>query len=81
MSNKKNVRNAALQLLETIEKNQAYSNLLLNSTIEKNEINKIDVGLLTEMVYGTIQRKMTLDFYLKPFIEKNKKLQIGRAHV
>ena len=75
MSNKKNVRNAALQLLETIEKNQAYSNLLLNSTIEKNEINKIDVGLLTEMVYGTIQRKMTLDFYLKPFIEKNKKLQ------
>lgn len=75
MSSKKNVRDAALQLLETIEKNQAYSNLLLNSTIEKNEISKVDVGLLTEIVYGTLQRKMTLDFYLKPFIEKNKKLQ------
>lgn len=75
MSSKKNVRNAAVQLLETIEKNQAYSNLLLNSTIEKNEISKVDVGLLTEIVYGTLQRKMTLDFYLKPFIEKNKKLQ------
>ncbi|RSD28068.1 16S rRNA (cytosine(967)-C(5))-methyltransferase RsmB [Mesobacillus subterraneus] len=75
MSKKKNVRDAALQLLETIEKNQAYSNLLLNSTIEKNEISPIDVGLLTELVYGTLQRKMTLDFYLKPFIEKNKKLQ------
>jgi 16S rRNA (cytosine967-C5)-methyltransferase len=75
MSSKKNVRNAAVQLLETIEKNQAYSNLLLNSTIEKNEISKVDVGLLTEIVYGTLQRKMTLDYYLKPFIEKNKKLQ------
>ncbi|NKE05322.1 16S rRNA (cytosine(967)-C(5))-methyltransferase RsmB [Mesobacillus selenatarsenatis] len=75
MSKKKNVRDTALQLLETIEKNQAYSNLLLNNAIEKNEINPIDVGLLTELVYGTLQRKMTIDFYLKPFIEKNKKLQ------
>ncbi|CAM3743377.1 16S rRNA (cytosine(967)-C(5))-methyltransferase RsmB [Mesobacillus thioparans] len=75
MSKKKNVRDTAVQLLETIEKNQAYSNLLLNNAIEKNEINPIDVGLLTELVYGTLQRKMTLDFYLKPFIEKNKKLQ------
>ncbi|WP_226643979.1 16S rRNA (cytosine(967)-C(5))-methyltransferase RsmB [Mesobacillus subterraneus] len=75
MSKKKNVRDTALQLLETIEKNQAYSNLLLNNAIEKNEINPIDVGLLTELVYGTLQRKMTIDFYLKPFIEKNKMLQ------
>ncbi|MBT2641218.1 16S rRNA (cytosine(967)-C(5))-methyltransferase RsmB [Bacillus sp. ISL-41] len=75
MSKKKNVRDTALQLLETIEKNQAYSNLLLNNAIDKNEINPIDVGLLTELVYGTLQRKMTIDFYLKPFIEKNKKLQ------
>lgn len=75
MSKKKNVRDTALQLLETIEKNQAYSNLLLNSAIEKDEISPIDVGLLTELVYGTLQRKMTIDFYLKPFIEKNKKLQ------
>jgi 16S rRNA (cytosine967-C5)-methyltransferase len=75
MSKKKNVRDTALQLLETIEKNQAYSNLLLNNAIEKNEINPIDIGLLTELVYGTLQRKMTIDFYLKPFIEKNKKLQ------
>src|SRR5574342_259883 len=75
MSKKKNVRDAAVQLLEPGEKNQAYSNLLLNSAIEKNEINPIDIGLLTELVYGTLQRKMTLDFYLKPFIEDNKKLQ------
>lgn len=75
MSNNKNVREAALELLETVEKNQAYSNLLLNSAIEKNEISKIDIGLLTELVYGTLQRKMTIDYYLTPFLAGNKKLE------
>lgn len=73
-SKKKNVREIALDLLTTIEKNQSYSNLLLNTTIEKNELSAKDVGLLTELTYGTLQRKMALDFYLKPFIKDNKKL-------
>lgn len=32
---RKNVREAALDILESIQKNQAYSNLLLNTTIKK----------------------------------------------
>lgn len=72
---KKNVREAALELLETIDKNQAYSNLLLNKTIEKNEIDSIDVGLLTELTYGTLQRKMTLDYYLEPSLKSGKKIE------
>lgn len=66
---KKNVRKTALDCLEQIEKNQAYSNLLLNNTIKKNELPAKDIGLLTELVYGTIQRKLTLDYLLKPFIK------------
>jgi len=69
------VREAAVDLLEAIEKNQSYSNLLLNSTIEKNNISSIDTGLLTELTYGTLQRKMALDYYLKPFIKNSKKLE------
>lgn len=65
----KNVRKTALDCLEQIEKNQAYSNLLLNNTIKKNELPAKDIGLLTELVYGTIQRKLTLDYLLKPFIK------------
>src|SRR5699024_5731463 len=30
--------------------------------------------LLTELVYGTIERKMTLDYYLKDYIKKQKKM-------
>ncbi len=72
---KKNVRETAVDLLEAIDKNQAYSNLLLNKTIEKNQIAQIDVGLLTELIYGTLQRKMTLDYYLEPFLKNNKKVE------
>lgn len=72
---KKNVREATVELLESIEKNQSYSNLLLNSTIEKNNIPSIDIGLLTELTYGTLQRRMALDYFLKPFIKNSKKLE------
>lgn len=75
MASKKNVREVALYLLESIEKNQAYSNLLLNDAIEKNKIDKKDIGLLTELVYGTLQRKLTLDYFLKPFIKNSRKLE------
>lgn len=78
---KKNVREAALELLETIEKNQAYSNLLLNKTIEKNQIDSKDIGLLTELIYGTLQRRMTLEFYLAPFVNNSKKLEKWVSHL
>ena len=72
---RKNVREAALDILESIEKNQAYSNLLLNTSIKKNEIPQKDVGLLTEIVYGTLQRRMTLDYFLKGFLSNGKKVE------
>ncbi|OLO40842.1 16S rRNA (cytosine(967)-C(5))-methyltransferase [Alkalihalophilus pseudofirmus] len=69
----KTVREVALDVLLQIEKNQAYSNLLLNQTVQKSNLDPRDVGLLTEIVYGTVQRRDTLDFYLEPFIKKGKK--------
>lgn len=66
----KNVREVALDILEAVEKQRSYSNLLLNSFIKKYQLKGPDTALLTEMVYGTIQRKMTLDYYLEPFIKK-----------
>ncbi|MBP2240080.1 16S rRNA (cytosine967-C5)-methyltransferase [Cytobacillus eiseniae] len=72
---KKNVRETALDLLEAVEKNQSYSNLLLNHAIQKNAIPPKDIGLLTELTYGTLQRRMSLDFYLQPFLQGNKKIE------
>ncbi|RXI98059.1 16S rRNA (cytosine(967)-C(5))-methyltransferase RsmB [Anaerobacillus alkaliphilus] len=66
---KKNVREVALDILLQIEKNQAYSNLLLNQSIKREKLIEKDVGLLTEIVYGTIQRKNTLDYYLSSYVK------------
>lgn len=65
-----NVRELALDGLIQVEKSGAYSNLLLNNLIEKNAIDRKDIGLLTEIVYGTIQRRDTLDYYLQPFLKR-----------
>ncbi|MDQ0206407.1 16S rRNA (cytosine(967)-C(5))-methyltransferase RsmB [Alkalicoccobacillus murimartini] len=69
----KTVREAALDVLVKIEKNQAYSHLLLNETRKNAGLDRRDSALLTEIVYGTIQRKLTLDYYLKPFIKQDLK--------
>lgn len=63
-----NVRDAALSILLAVDKNQAYSNLLLHQTIEKYKIEAKDRALLTEITYGTLQHKLTLDYYLAPFV-------------
>ena len=57
-----------LSILMEINDNQAYSNLLLHRTIEKYNIEAKDRGLLTELTYGTLQHRMTLDYYLEPFV-------------
>ncbi len=71
--NRPSVREVALDALLKVEKNQAYSHLLLHSTLKAAGLDKRDSGLLTELVYGTIARKQTLDYYLAPFIKSGKK--------
>ncbi|MCP4296820.1 MAG: 16S rRNA (cytosine(967)-C(5))-methyltransferase, partial [Proteobacteria bacterium] len=70
-----NSRYLALVILEKVERNQSFSNIVLNETINKQNLSKEDVGFLTELVYGVIQNKLKLDFQLEPFIKKQKKIE------
>lgn len=70
-----NSRYLALVILEKVENNQSFSNIVLNETINKQSLSKEDVGFLTELVYGVIQNKLKLDFQLEPFIKKQKKIE------
>lgn len=71
----KNVREIALEALLSVYKNQSYSNLLVNNYIQKYNLSSSDSGLLTEIIYGTIQRDQLLDYYLQPYIKNQKKLE------
>ncbi|MBS9336227.1 16S rRNA (cytosine(967)-C(5))-methyltransferase RsmB [Fructobacillus papyrifericola] len=55
-------------------KNGAYSNLQLNQIIKANPLKDADKGLLTTLVYGTIQYRLLLEYWLAPFV-KGKKLE------
>lgn len=66
------VRKLALEIINKVLLEGAYSNLLLNETIKNNKLNHKDIGLLTELVYGTIQFKITLDYYVNKFIGDKK---------
>lgn len=71
---KRSVRYVALQTIERVDKGGAYSNLLLNEMINKSDLGEKDSRLFTELVYGTISRKLLLEYYLSPYITNPKKV-------
>lgn len=71
---KKGARDIALDVLNRVEEHQSYSNLELKHVLNREELRAPDAGLVTELVYGTIQRRLTLDTALDRFI-RGKKVQ------
>lgn len=63
-------RETALSILVKWEERQAYSNLLLNQVLKESSFDERDKRLITELVYGTIQRKNTLDWILNQLVKK-----------
>ena len=70
-----NIRHIALDLLLRIEKQGSFSHLLISNTLQKKKLTNVDEKLLTELVYGTLERKLTLDYYLEHFVQKRKKIE------
>jgi len=65
-----NVRELALKAYTRITEEGGYSNIVLNDIIGENSLDPSDRGLLTEIVYGTISKRLTIEFYIKPYIRK-----------
>lgn len=63
-------REIALDIMVKVEQQGAYSNLLLNSSLQKATLSREDAGLVTELVYGSISRMNTLDYVLEGFVSK-----------
>jgi 16S rRNA (cytosine967-C5)-methyltransferase len=69
-------REIALEALTSIDQEGAYSNLALNEVLQKYRPEPRESGLATELVYGTVQRRNTIDAVLERHISKGiKKLQ------
>ncbi|HKM30075.1 MAG TPA: 16S rRNA (cytosine(967)-C(5))-methyltransferase RsmB [Bacilli bacterium] len=67
-----NVRKIALEAIDKIINKKAFSNIVVNEFLNKFELSSEDKALFTNLVYGTIQNLMTIDFYIEPYILRKK---------
>ena len=77
-------RKLALKAIVEIEKEEGYSNLVLNNIINENRKNltEKDISLISELVYGVITWKITLDEIIKKYSKiKLKKISIWILNV
>lgn len=65
MTNSLNLRELALEILLEVEKNGAYPNVLLKETLDKFlYMEKQERAFLTRLVEGSVERKLTLEYYI-----------------
>lgn len=67
-----NARWQALMILYQVEYQKEYSNVLIQRFMNETDLNDQDKRLVVELVYGVIQRRKTLDYYLSPFVKDKK---------
>lgn len=65
-----NARECALNVLEKVFDDNAYSNIVLNEVLNKSNLDEKDRALTTEIVYGTIKYKYTIDRVLSNFLRE-----------
>ena len=73
-----NARQAAFSALMKIEKSGAYSNLSLDAQLKNADFSAEDRALVSALIYGVAERKLTLDFNIERCLTQPlKKLRIN----
>ncbi len=64
-----NARKVAANVLVKVEKQGAYSNLAVAEALKGAELSPQDKALATALIYGVLDRKITIDFVLSGFLK------------
>ena len=73
-----NPRRAAYDILLRIETERSYADILINKELSARALQGPDRGLLTELVYGVLRRRGTLDHIINQFSKQRvEKLERG----
>lgn len=64
-----NPRKLAVKALLKINTDSAYSNITLNSLFSESDASSMDKALATALVYGVLDRKITIDYVLSKFLK------------
>lgn len=61
----KNSREVAFDVLTKVLYDGAYSNLALDNAVKENNLNRLDSAFCTALVYGVLERLITLDYIIR----------------
>lgn len=70
----KNSRLASFDILYDILKNGAYSNIAVDKGLA--EVDSKDRGFTSRLVYGVVERKLTLDYFIDKFLTSKAKPKV-----
>lgn len=65
-----NARQEALSVLLKIEKNKSYSNIAIAGVLKDESLEGADKAFFTALVYGTVERLLTLDYNLSLYLKQ-----------
>lgn len=65
-----NPRMTALNVLQDVAHEDAYASLALGKRLRASKLPQRDRDLVTELVYGTLERQITIDYFLNKYLER-----------
>ncbi len=78
-------RKTAVLILGKIENDGAYSNIVLKNKLSDESLSNIDKAFITNIVYGTLDRKITIDYiisnYVKTPVNKIKPITLNAIRI
>ena len=63
----KNAREAAFEVLYRVEADASYSNLTLDKVQKENNLTGRDASFCTALIYGVLERQLTLDYIIRQY--------------
>lgn len=62
-----NPRRIAFDVLYKIETEDSYSTIAVNKALKENNLNKLDSSFVSAIIYGVLERKLTLDYIIRQY--------------
>ena len=62
-----NVRKTAYQVLYRVLYEDAYSAIAVNNAVKEENLNGLDASFLSALVYGVLERKLTLEYIIRQY--------------
>ena len=72
MNEKQSPRSLALTILEEVRRDDRYANISLKEHLRSNNLDERDTAFVSRLVYGTLEKQITIDCLLEKLAKMNR---------